>query len=142
MIPDFPIPDSGIPNSEFRMAYGESGIPHHEVLGPRGAHEGHMSRATGGVGHGMSNGNKGWDIRCRGGDPGRLVLNRNRDYGQRKGRGNRSKGTDTLGGGQSLGQLGSKAAGGRPHPRGNKKPRRVEPTGCGGGDWDLLAVAC
>jgi hypothetical protein len=43
MIPDFPIPDSGFPNSEFRMAYGESGIPHHEVPGPRGAHEGHMS---------------------------------------------------------------------------------------------------
>lgn len=31
MIPDFPIPDSGIPNSEFRMAYGESRIPHHEI---------------------------------------------------------------------------------------------------------------
>jgi hypothetical protein len=31
MIPDFPIPDSGIPNSEFRMAYGEPRIPHHEI---------------------------------------------------------------------------------------------------------------
>jgi hypothetical protein len=31
MIPDFPIPDSGFPNSEFRMAYGESRIPHHEI---------------------------------------------------------------------------------------------------------------
>ena len=36
MIPDFPIPDSGIPNSEFRMAYGNPGIPHH-VLAVRGA---------------------------------------------------------------------------------------------------------
>jgi len=44
MIPDFPIPDSGIPNSEFRMAYGKSGIPHHEVGGRGGAHGGHMSR--------------------------------------------------------------------------------------------------
>ena len=35
-VPRFPIPDSGIPNSEFRMAYAESGIPHHEVAGPRG----------------------------------------------------------------------------------------------------------
>ena len=38
MIPDFPIPDFRIPNSEIRMAYGESGIPHHEIAGPRGAH--------------------------------------------------------------------------------------------------------
>ena len=44
MIPNFPIPDSGIPNSEFRMAYGNPGIPHHEVTGPRGAHGGHMGR--------------------------------------------------------------------------------------------------
>ena len=62
MIPDFPIPDSGIPNSEFRMAYGESGIPHHEVAG-LGAHMGFAwaahERATGGVGHGMSNDNSG-----------------------------------------------------------------------------------
>ena len=35
---DFPIPDFGIPNSEFRMAYGESGIPHHEIAGLGGAH--------------------------------------------------------------------------------------------------------
>jgi len=35
---DFPIPDSGFPNSEFRMAYGESGIPHHEIAGLGGAH--------------------------------------------------------------------------------------------------------
>ena len=33
-----PIPDSGIPNSEIRMAYGNPGIPHHEITGPRGAH--------------------------------------------------------------------------------------------------------
>ena len=39
-----PIPDSGIPNSEFRMAYGKSGIPHHEVGVRGGAHERHMSR--------------------------------------------------------------------------------------------------
>ena len=39
MIPKFPIPDSGIPNSEIRMAYAESGIPHHEVA-DRGAHMG------------------------------------------------------------------------------------------------------
>ena len=36
MIPDFPITDSGIPNSEIRMAYGNPGIPHHEIAG-RGA---------------------------------------------------------------------------------------------------------
>jgi len=39
------------------MAYGESGIPHHETLDPRGAHERHMRSAgtgDGGVGHGMS----------------------------------------------------------------------------------------
>ena len=62
MIPNFPIPDSGIPNSEFRMAYGKSGIPHHEVRGPRGAHGlrvGAHEPATGGVGHGMSNTNSG-----------------------------------------------------------------------------------
>jgi hypothetical protein len=58
MIPDFPIPDSGIPNSEFRMAYGESRIPHHEVPDPRGAH-GRAGAGDGGVGHGMSNDNSG-----------------------------------------------------------------------------------
>ena len=54
---EFPISDSGFPNSEFRMAYAESGIPHH-VLGVRGAHMGFAwgaqalrGRATG-----------GWDI--------------------------------------------------------------------------------
>ena len=65
MIPLSPIPDSGIPNSEFRMAYGKSGIPHHEVAGgSRGAHmggrdRGPRARATGGGGHGMSNTNSG-----------------------------------------------------------------------------------
>jgi hypothetical protein len=63
MIPDFPIPDSGFPNSEFRMAYGESGIPHHETLDPRGAPgqgPGRIrGREPGGVGHGMSNTNSG-----------------------------------------------------------------------------------
>jgi hypothetical protein len=36
-LPDTPVPDSRIPNSEFRMAYGGFGIPHHEIthLGPR-----------------------------------------------------------------------------------------------------------
>ena len=52
MIPNFPIPDSGIPNSEIRMAYGKSRIPHHEVAGPRGAHEGHMRSAGTGKGGG------------------------------------------------------------------------------------------
>jgi len=46
---DFPIPDSGFPNSEFRMAYARSGIPHHEIAEPRGAHERHMSGRRGGV---------------------------------------------------------------------------------------------
>ena len=53
MIPNFPIPDSGIPNSEFRMAYGKSGIPHHEI-GAAGAH---------GRAHGP--GVTGWDTGCR-----------------------------------------------------------------------------
>jgi len=39
MIPDFPIPDFGTPNSEFRMAYARSGIPHHEIASLGGAHE-------------------------------------------------------------------------------------------------------
>jgi hypothetical protein len=26
-----PVPESRFPNSEFRMAYGGSGIPHHEI---------------------------------------------------------------------------------------------------------------
>jgi len=63
MIPDFPIPDSGFPNSEIRMAYGESRIPHHEIAG-LGAHMGGHMRGVrgagdGGVGHGMSNANSG-----------------------------------------------------------------------------------
>jgi len=44
------------------MAYGESGIPHHEIAGLGGAHERHMRSAggrRGGVGHGMSNANNG-----------------------------------------------------------------------------------
>ena len=62
MIPDFPIPDSGIPNSEFRMAYGSFGIPHHEIAGLGGAPGRHMSGildGCNGVGHGMSNDNSG-----------------------------------------------------------------------------------
>ena len=53
MIPKFPIPDSGIPNSEFRMAYGNPGIPHHEIAGSVGAH-GLRVGGDGVVGHGMS----------------------------------------------------------------------------------------
>ena len=67
-----PIPDSGIPNSEFRMAYGKSGIPHHEVRGPRGAHEPGVT---------------GWDIGCPGGDPGHLVLNPKLRLWAKEGRG-------------------------------------------------------
>jgi hypothetical protein len=48
-----PVPDSGFPNSEFRMAYGGSGIPHH-VLGDRGSR---ARRARADV--------TGWDIGCR-----------------------------------------------------------------------------
>jgi hypothetical protein len=62
MIPDFPIPDSGFRISEFRMAYGESRIPHHEIAGLGGAHGGHMRSAGAGdgvVGHPMSNDNSG-----------------------------------------------------------------------------------
>jgi hypothetical protein len=59
MIPDFPIPDSGIPNSEFRMAYGESRIPHHEVRCLGGAHMGGILDGCNGVGHGMSKANSG-----------------------------------------------------------------------------------
>jgi hypothetical protein len=56
MIPNFPIPDSGIPNSEFRMAYGESGIPHHEIAGLGGAH----GRAGAGDGGGRTR-----DVQCQ-----------------------------------------------------------------------------
>jgi hypothetical protein len=65
-----PIPDSGIPNSEFRMAYGESRIPHHEVLGLGGS-----------------------DIRCPMGDPGGLVLNPEPGLWVKEG-GNHTLGTD------------------------------------------------
>jgi hypothetical protein len=54
MIPD---PSFRIPNSEFRMAYGKSGIPHHEI-GVRGDDPetdfGMIGRGCNGVGHGMS----------------------------------------------------------------------------------------
>ena len=76
MIPNFPIPDSGIPNSEFRMAYGKSGIPHHEVAGPRGRMGGREPGVTGcdmgcrtlefyvnsGVGHWMSDGSNPGEV--------------------------------------------------------------------------------
>ena len=54
MIPDFPISDSGFRISEICMAYGESGIPHHEVPDPRGAHERHMRSAGTGDGGGRT----------------------------------------------------------------------------------------
>ena len=81
MIPNFPIPDSGIPNSEFRMAYGKSGIPHHEVAGgSRGAHgragAGSAGTGDGGGGHGMSYTNSGVGHSMTDGVPGHLVLNR------------------------------------------------------------------
>ena len=83
MIPNFPIPDSGTPNSEIRMAYGNPGIPHHEITGPRGGSSGkgilyHWSAGgrRGGVGHRMSNANSGGGHWMSGGGPGRLVLNR------------------------------------------------------------------
>jgi hypothetical protein len=57
------------------MAYGESGVPHHEIAGLGGAHE----RAGAGVGGGSDTGCPmpitGSDIRCPGGDPGCLVSN-------------------------------------------------------------------
>ena len=54
-----PIPDSGIPNSEIRMAYGESGIPHHEIAGLGGVHMSGILDGCNGVGHGMSYANNG-----------------------------------------------------------------------------------
>ena len=58
-IPCTPIPDSGIPNSEFRMAYGKSGIPHHEIGGSAGAHMRSAGTGDGGGGHWMSYANSG-----------------------------------------------------------------------------------
>lgn len=71
-----PIPDSGFPNSEFRMAYARSGIPHHEVPGLGGAHEVRGGGRRGGSDTGCPMPITGADIRCPGGDPGCLVLNR------------------------------------------------------------------
>ena len=80
MIPNFPIPDSGIPNSEIRMAYGNPGIPNHEVAGPRAAAAVKESFTTGpragGIGHRMSNTNSGVGHGMSDGVPGHLVLNR------------------------------------------------------------------
>ena len=79
MIPDFPIPDFGIPNSEIRMAYGNLGIPHHEIAGRgggRGARAGGSWTGCNGVGHGMSYTNSGVGHGMSGGVPGHLVLNR------------------------------------------------------------------
>jgi hypothetical protein len=49
-----PVPDSGFPNSEFRMAYGRSGIPHHVLTAPRIAGAGAGGGGCNGVGHGVS----------------------------------------------------------------------------------------
>ena len=75
-----PIPDSGIPNSEFRMAYGNPGIPHHEVRGPRGRI---LGRGRADPGPGVTGSDTGCpmpiagsDIGCPMGGPGHLVLNR------------------------------------------------------------------
>ena len=80
MIPDFPIPDSGIPNSEIRMAYGNPGIPHHEVTGSAGAAVVKESFTTGpragGIGHWMTYTNSGVGHWMTDGVPGHLVLNR------------------------------------------------------------------
>ena len=89
-----PIPDSGFPNSEFRMAYGESGIPHHEVAGLGGApgRAGQGPRAgEGGIGHGMYNANNGVRHSVSNGVPGHLVLNPDPRLWAKEGRG----GTDT-----------------------------------------------
>ena len=137
-VPRFPILGFRIPKSVWRM-----GNPEYRTMrsGGRGAHMGGRERATGtgdggGVGHGMSNANSGVGHWMTDGVPGCLVLNR-------KGP---TLGTDTLGEGvidwpthEPSGRaiaLGRKESGrGCRHPRGNKKPRRVEPTGRGGGDW-------
>jgi hypothetical protein len=52
-----PVSESRFPNSEIRMAYGGSGIPHHEIRGSRGRARGAGGRILGrcnGVGHGVS----------------------------------------------------------------------------------------
>ena len=51
-----PVSDFGFPNSEFRMAYGDFGIPHYEN-GDRG---GDPETDFGMIGWGVT----GWDMRC------------------------------------------------------------------------------
>lgn len=121
MIPDFPIPDSGFPNSEFRMAYGESGIPHHEVLGPRGAPGRHMSGildGCNGVGHSMS-----WGVSWL-----PSVKSGTETMGEGR-RGDRWPTHETNGRAQGRKESGKRGE----WSLGNKKPRRIEPTGCGDG---------
>ena len=67
MIPNFPIPDSGIPNSEFRMAYGNPGIPHH-VLGGRGG--GILGRGRADPGPGVTGSDTGCPMPIAGADIG------------------------------------------------------------------------
>jgi len=118
------------------MAYGESGIPHHEVPGLGGAHE-IRGRATGGVGHGMSYANSGVGHSMSWGDPGHLVSNPEPRLWAKEGKGGRWPIHETSG----QAGLGRKEGGKRGDGSlGKEKPRRVEPTGRGGGDWDLLAV--
>jgi len=52
-----PVSESGFPNSEFRMAYGGFGIPHHKVS-DRGDDP---ETDFGMIGHGVT----GWDMGCR-----------------------------------------------------------------------------
>jgi len=145
MIPDFPIPDSGIPNSEFRMAYGESEIPHHEIAGLGGAHERHMRSAggrRGGADTGCPMPIAGWDIRCPRGVPGGLMLNPDLGLLAKEGRKKpHTRGIDWPTRKQSGRVLGRKEGGrGCPHPRGKEKPRRVESTGRG--EWIGFTYRC
>ncbi len=52
-----PVSDFGFPNSEIRMAYGGSGIPHHEIRGSRGGRGARAGGSWAGV--------TGWDMGCR-----------------------------------------------------------------------------
>jgi hypothetical protein len=52
-----PVSEFRFPNSEFRMGYGDFGIPHHEIAGRGDDPEtdfGMIDGGCNGVGHGMS----------------------------------------------------------------------------------------
>jgi hypothetical protein len=93
------------------------------------------------VGHGMSYlgvlcKQRGGTFDVLGGVPGCLVLNPDPRLWAKEGRG-----IDGLLLGKRAIAQGRKQSGrGRPHPLGKEKPRRVEPTGCGGG-LGLLTIA-